>query len=135
MNKVLEDILPLLLNHEDTSIQTLAKALQGNQGIVQKGAAQVSHWIVDRAYALDMPVVAIGDAVCPPNPWTGSGANLAIASVEPLGQLMDDLSSSNTEDVDRTAFKIFDQKTKPIRMQALLRGTFASQIFERNHAV
>lgn len=138
-----KEILPSLEYVKDEPIESLIKTLAAEHKsepvIIQKGAAKVFHWIVDKAYAQDkntgkaIPVVIVGDAACPPNPWTGSGANIGIQSVEPVMDLLEGLSAASTRSDREMALELFHQSSHPLRMQSLLRGTFASQVFERNH--
>lgn len=109
------------------------------ESYVQQGVALVSHWMAEKAYSEHLPMILVGDAAAPAHPWTGSGANLAMHAIKPLRQLLTQLSFAQHASKENLtphkensmALQVFEAQVKPLRLQSLLRGLFASGIFSK----
>ena len=144
----INDVLTPLQHHPDAEVAKTAQAVV-NEGdsntseVLVAGGAGVSHWFAETSVSKDNFAVGIGDAMCPPHPWTGSGSNLAIQATTPLEGLVTRLSAikasgasvaSKVEGPIPEAFSQFDREVTPLVFQSLFRGHFASQMFDKIRA-
>jgi len=131
-----------LLGYADPDVVRLARSILGMEPTavkVQQGVAVVSLWYPESAVSQKGCVVGIGDAMAPPNPWTGSGSNIALRSLIPLNNLVQKISALKGAELSdeiklekkREILSEFSDSVAPLHREAVLRGLLASRIFSR----
>lgn len=81
--------------------------------------------------------------MAPPNPWTGSGSNIALRTLLPLNTLLAQLSELKASELDkntvashkRKILNDFNNSVKPLHREAVLRGLLASRVFNRANKI
>jgi len=147
LQRWLDTVHAHLAIHDHPEVQRFARAqtgLEPSARQVQFGTANVSLWVTKSAVSKRLSrVVAIGNLIAPRHPWTGSGANGAIAAAESVRSLASgiadlkishygaSLRSSCAQHRLSELLNQFEHQLQPMRLEACMYGVFATTMFER----